>query len=222
MYMHNHRVHKAWARQRLYFFIHIPTGIYRCFVFLTEVQVCETLKSQSTKRQDKRLFYILCMHPSHPASAGAATAAGKDTAAKVRQIFGKVNVFPRFVRKILHTGRRAFPSIRHGLISFLTIHTFPDAHINFLVCPSILSHVLTEVINYAVVYTNCAVVCINRAVVFTNRVAVYSLCADAREFLPASWNVGKGRCGSLPPHLLPKFQASLIALPSTFTIFAPD
>ncbi len=190
------------------------------------------------------------MHPSHPASAGAATAAGEDTAAKVRQIFGKVNVFPRFMRKILHTGRRAFTLLRHWLISFLPIHTFPDAHINFLVCPSILSHVLTEVINYAVVYINCTVVRINRAVVFTNRVAVCSLYADARKYLPAFWDVWKGKCGSLPPHLLPReselshlhiiiahlslfldktgcvstkqFQASLIALPSTFTIFAPD
>ena len=97
VYMYNHRVHKAWARQGLYFFIHIPTGIYRCFASRDCFKFARLRKTLKTKRQINAFLHT--MYASLPSGfRWCSNRCGKRYGCKGKANIWKGECFPAFCR----------------------------------------------------------------------------------------------------------------------------
>ena len=97
MYMYNHRVHKAWARQGLYFFIHIPTGIYRCFASRDCFKFARLRKTLKTKRQINAFLHTMYASLS-PGFRWCSNRCGKRYGCKGKANIWKGECFPAFCR----------------------------------------------------------------------------------------------------------------------------
>ena len=95
------------------YFLYIPVGHLSLLCILIGFQVCETLKSQKTKRQINAFFtyYVYASHP--PGFRTCSNRCGQDTVAKVGQIFGRANVFSALCGDVLLFVRTSFPKRAH-------------------------------------------------------------------------------------------------------------